>query len=634
MGGSCSHTVDAWAHLATTDEIRDAVKGIDAWQKAQEQNKASGGAQHAATSGPLLARVGGMDVVKRVVEAFYRKLYGNEKLLPFLHDRDIVYLRAKQSAFMSWLFGPPNVPYTGKHLRVAHLRIIKQRGFTPEDYELGMKYFEESMRELGAPEAIISEVLAKVRPFKDVIFTPCSRDAEEEARWAMEERLKEQAKEQAKEQELHKQTSRSSRSQLNTQVSSSQILMTSASRNMSRNISRNVSRGPQCPFSGGQVSGQFSAALVAGVAGATGDDVTGSCPVIAEEPGDELEATAAVAAAAAAQGSLTTRPARATGSYTSLGSQSKKSLTIACPASDAAINASDKAVLQLPVERIPSSQRMSAAIGTAVPRPSSGCPYAASSVTAAVPVVAASSLSATAAQTSSATTSWVPSAAPAVQPTLRSPGESSGGAASPAHSASSPASSRPASASSSFGVTAAAAAAVASEEARQALLDKSQQEGGLDSSTARPKRGVAESRSTDSGGDYAAEAAVAVSAVAAAGGGGGISGNRSGAVDVVDEFMSEVFGEGSTGTPDSTAAPASRVKAATSSGMSAPTAAAVVVPSKSRTVGGGVDSNSAPRVPPAAAVKQHRQTATGAIGGSVAAASKGRSTKPVAKKMF
>ncbi|GLC45360.1 hypothetical protein PLESTM_001724300 [Pleodorina starrii] len=204
MGGSCSHAADAWANLATKEELREAVKSIEAWQKLQDQSRAAG---HAAgnrnsSKGPLLQRVGGLDVVKQVVEGFYRRLYSDKRLLTFLHDKDMTYLRAKQTLFMSWLFGPPNQPYTGRNVRIAHLKLIKQRGFSPEDFDLGMEYFEQAMRELEAPETIISEVMCKVRPFKTVIFTPCERDADEEARWAFEERVKEQqsaAKEKEKE---------------------------------------------------------------------------------------------------------------------------------------------------------------------------------------------------------------------------------------------------------------------------------------------------------------------------------------------------------------------------------------------------------------------------------------------------
>nr|6TD7_A Chain A, THB11 [Chlamydomonas reinhardtii] len=141
----------------------------------------SAGTSTATNAGPLLQRVGGLDVVKKVVELFYRKLYADPQLIKYLHDQDPMHLRAKQSMFVSWLFGPPNVPYTGKSVRIAHLRIIKQRGFSPEDFDLGMKYFEEAMTELGAPEVLRGEVMRRMLPYKDAIFTPAAGDAAEEA---------------------------------------------------------------------------------------------------------------------------------------------------------------------------------------------------------------------------------------------------------------------------------------------------------------------------------------------------------------------------------------------------------------------------------------------------------------------
>ncbi|KAG2441872.1 hypothetical protein HXX76_003479 [Chlamydomonas incerta] len=185
MGNTCTHPLDSVAHLVTEDEIHEAVRSIEEWQRAQAQGVKSG-APTAANSGPLLQRVGGLDVVKKVVELFYRKLYADPHLIKFLADQDVMHLRAKQSMFVSWLFGPPGTPYTGKSVRVAHLRIIKQRGFSPEDFDLGMKYFEEAMTELGAPEVIRGEVMRRMKPFKDAFFTPAASDAAEEARWHLE----------------------------------------------------------------------------------------------------------------------------------------------------------------------------------------------------------------------------------------------------------------------------------------------------------------------------------------------------------------------------------------------------------------------------------------------------------------
>eukprot|EP00198_Chlamydomonas_reinhardtii_P008544 XP_001697881.1 predicted protein [Chlamydomonas reinhardtii] len=166
-----------WHGVCKRAEIQEAVRSIEEWQKAQAQ---------AFKTGTSTARVGGLDVVKKVVELFYRKLYADPQLIKYLHDQDPMHLRAKQSMFVSWLFGPPNVPYTGKSVRIAHLRIIKQRGFSPEDFDLGMKYFEEAMTELGAPEVLRGEVMRRMLPYKDAIFTPAAGDAAEEARWAAE----------------------------------------------------------------------------------------------------------------------------------------------------------------------------------------------------------------------------------------------------------------------------------------------------------------------------------------------------------------------------------------------------------------------------------------------------------------
>ncbi|GIM13719.1 hypothetical protein Vretimale_16792, partial [Volvox reticuliferus] len=243
MGGSCSHAADALVNIVTEEEIRDALKSFNAWNKIQDEIRNTGGSstRNGLGSGPLLQRVGGEDVVKQVVEGFYRRLYSDQGLLMFLCDRDIVYLRAKQSAFMSWLFGPPNIPYSGKNLRTAHLKLIKQRGFSPEDFDLGMEYFEAAMQELQVSEAIIREVMGKVRPFKEVIFTPSPKDAQDEAQWAVEEHLKLQVLEFGK--------SMASRRYQPPSAGAAPTASPAASTTPA--AGNGSSRGPQCPFTAG-----------------------------------------------------------------------------------------------------------------------------------------------------------------------------------------------------------------------------------------------------------------------------------------------------------------------------------------------------------------------------------------------
>ncbi|GIL71189.1 hypothetical protein Vretimale_17867 [Volvox reticuliferus] len=80
MGTTWSRS-ESWKALVTKEEVRDAVRGFEAWQKAQEDLKLSMSVQRSAPStGPLLERIGGPDVVRRTVEAFCRKLYADEKV--------------------------------------------------------------------------------------------------------------------------------------------------------------------------------------------------------------------------------------------------------------------------------------------------------------------------------------------------------------------------------------------------------------------------------------------------------------------------------------------------------------------------------------------------------------------------
>ncbi|GLI66285.1 hypothetical protein VaNZ11_010044 [Volvox africanus] len=171
----------------------------------------------------------------------------------------MVYLRAKQSAFMSWLFGPPNIPYSGKNLRTAHLKLIKQRGFSPADFDLGMEYYETAMRELNAPETVINEVMGKIRPFKNIIFTPTDKDGEEEARWEFRERINEQEQLQAVQQQHGAAEQQQAGEQQSQRPNSSLPLP------LQRPKSSGSIRGPQCPFTAGCASCPSTASVAASI---------------------------------------------------------------------------------------------------------------------------------------------------------------------------------------------------------------------------------------------------------------------------------------------------------------------------------------------------------------------------------
>ncbi|GLI66287.1 hypothetical protein VaNZ11_010048 [Volvox africanus] len=245
MGNGCSHFIDFWAHMATEADIQKAARSIETWQKAQDANRGGGGGLQQHT-GAVSYRLGGQDVVKRVIEGFYKRLYANERLRVFLHDQDVITLKAKQSAFMSWLFGQPSQSFAGKNLRIAHLRLIKQRGFSPADFETGLSLFTDAMREQGSPEAIVSEVLMKMRPFKEIIFTPSACDAEEEARWIVEERVEQQ--------QQQKQIEATATGTIEAVATTPTDAAAAIETGRSGNSRPGSVRSSQCPFTGGRLS--------------------------------------------------------------------------------------------------------------------------------------------------------------------------------------------------------------------------------------------------------------------------------------------------------------------------------------------------------------------------------------------
>lgn len=159
----------------------------------------------------------------------------------------------------------------------------------------------------------MGEVMRRMRPFKDAFFTPSPKDAEEEARWALEEREKEEeARErqlQEKEEEVLQQHERELQEQITmahraaeedeaaevevegkrgregeavAEALSGVILSTTTTRALSRNA--------QCPFTGGRLSRSISNRSSAAAVSKTlsvNVAVTGSLSLRAQDTGVE-----------------------------------------------------------------------------------------------------------------------------------------------------------------------------------------------------------------------------------------------------------------------------------------------------------------------------------------------------------
>jgi hemoglobin len=95
----------------------------------------------------LYQTVGGSRTVNAAIDSFYRKVLEDESLRHFFDSTDMARLHARQSMFVSMLFGG-RVVYTGKEISAAHTH-ARTRGLSDEHFDMFLKHFRAALDEVG-----------------------------------------------------------------------------------------------------------------------------------------------------------------------------------------------------------------------------------------------------------------------------------------------------------------------------------------------------------------------------------------------------------------------------------------------------------------------------------------------------
>lgn len=111
---------------------------------------------NSAPARSLYEELGGEAAVDAAVDVFYRKVLSDDRVSHFFDDVDMDRQIAKQKSFLTMVFGGP-VAYTGKDMRTAHAPMI-DRGLNDSHVDAVIEILGESLREVGAPEHLITRV--------------------------------------------------------------------------------------------------------------------------------------------------------------------------------------------------------------------------------------------------------------------------------------------------------------------------------------------------------------------------------------------------------------------------------------------------------------------------------------------
>jgi len=116
----------------------------------------------------LFQRLGGAPAVAAAVDLFYEKVLADPQISHFFEGTDMAIQRAKQTAFLTMVFGGP-VGYTGKDLRRAHAPLV-ERGLTDGHFDAVAGHLQATLEELSIAGDLAAEVMSTAASTRDDVL--------------------------------------------------------------------------------------------------------------------------------------------------------------------------------------------------------------------------------------------------------------------------------------------------------------------------------------------------------------------------------------------------------------------------------------------------------------------------------
>lgn len=112
-------------------------------------------------------RIGGYEAIEAVVEDFYVRVLGDERLAGFFTGTNMNRLKGRQVEFFAAALGGPE-PYTGAPMKQVH----QGRGITMHHFGLVADHLAEALAAAGADAETVTEILGAVAPLASEIASP------------------------------------------------------------------------------------------------------------------------------------------------------------------------------------------------------------------------------------------------------------------------------------------------------------------------------------------------------------------------------------------------------------------------------------------------------------------------------
>ncbi len=122
----------------------------------------------------LYDRVGGIEAISTLVDAFYRKVLADDDLKHFFEGVDMVRLRDNQMNFFAQTMGGPQ-KYTGRAMEASHRRF----SITQHHFDLVAEHLVSTLTDLNVGTEEIAQIVAAVAPLaEEIVNTTMSSTAE------------------------------------------------------------------------------------------------------------------------------------------------------------------------------------------------------------------------------------------------------------------------------------------------------------------------------------------------------------------------------------------------------------------------------------------------------------------------
>jgi len=116
----------------------------------------------------LYEKLGGKDSINVAVDKFYEKVLNDSRIKIFFESVDMKKQKSKQKAFLTYVFGGPNL-YKGLNMKDGHKHLV-EKGLNDSHVDAVIELLGETLNELKVPDSDINEARGIAESVRDQVL--------------------------------------------------------------------------------------------------------------------------------------------------------------------------------------------------------------------------------------------------------------------------------------------------------------------------------------------------------------------------------------------------------------------------------------------------------------------------------